>query len=47
MVFREFIEYMSQFLIEAIFHVISFIFSWVMNIQNKDPSRDEALYDIS
>jgi hypothetical protein len=33
-VFREFVEYTFQFLIEAVFHIISFILCWGMNIQN-------------
>jgi hypothetical protein len=33
MVFREFIEDTFQFLIEAVLHIISFIFCWGMNVQ--------------
>jgi hypothetical protein len=35
MVFSEFIEHMFKFLIEAV-HVINFILSWGINIQNND-----------
>jgi hypothetical protein len=35
MVFKEFIEYTFQFLVEAVLH-ISFIFCWGMNVQNND-----------
>jgi hypothetical protein len=36
MVFKELVEYTFQFLMEAIFHIISFILCWGMNIQNNN-----------
>jgi hypothetical protein len=36
MVFREFVEYIHQFLTEAVLHTINFIFCWAMNIQNNE-----------
>jgi hypothetical protein len=36
MVFREFIEYTFYLLVEAVLHIINFILSWGMNIQNND-----------
>jgi hypothetical protein len=36
MVFREFIKHTFQFLVEDVFHFISFIFCWSMNVQNND-----------
>jgi hypothetical protein len=34
MVFREFIKYTFQFLIDAVNHITNFILCWGMNIQN-------------
>jgi hypothetical protein len=31
-------EYTFQFLVEAVFHIISFILCWGMNVQNNDMS---------
>jgi hypothetical protein len=36
MVFWEFIKHTFQYLIEAVLHIISFIFCWSMNVQNND-----------
>jgi hypothetical protein len=36
MAFREFIEHMFQFLIEAVLHIINFMLCLGMNIQNND-----------
>jgi hypothetical protein len=46
MVFKEFIEYSLQFLIEAVFHIISFILCWGMNIQNNDMKPATAYHDM-
>jgi hypothetical protein len=35
-IFKEFIEYAFKFVIEAVFHIISFILCWGMNIQNNN-----------
>jgi hypothetical protein len=40
MVFREFIKHTFQFLVEAVLHIISFIFSWSMNVQNNYMTPD-------
>jgi hypothetical protein len=39
MVFGEFIEHTFQFLIEAILHIINFIFCWGMNVQSNDMTK--------
>jgi hypothetical protein len=44
MVLREFIEYTFQFLKEAVFHKISFILRWGMNIQNNDMTPATSQY---
>jgi hypothetical protein len=41
--FREFIEYTYQFLIEAVLHIINVILCCDMNVQNNDIS---IVYDI-
>jgi hypothetical protein len=48
MVFREFIKHTFQFLVEAVLHIISFIFCWSMNVQNNDmtPGPLSIMYDI-
>jgi hypothetical protein len=43
MVFREFIKHTFQFLVEAVLHIISFIFCWSMNVQNNDMTPDDIL----
>jgi hypothetical protein len=48
MVFREFIKYTYQFLIEAVLGVINVILSWGMNVQNNNitPAALSIMYDI-
>jgi hypothetical protein len=36
MIFREFIEHTVEFYIETVFHIITFILCWSMNVQNND-----------
>jgi hypothetical protein len=36
MVCREFIDHRFQFLIEIVFHIISFILCWGMDVQDDD-----------
>jgi hypothetical protein len=45
MVFQEFIKHRFQFLIEAVLHIISFIFCRSMNVQNNDMTLS-IMYDI-
>jgi hypothetical protein len=44
MVFGEFIEYTFQFLIEADFHIISFVHYWGMNVQNNNMKPATSQY---
>jgi hypothetical protein len=36
MIFMESIEHTTQFLAEAVLHIITVIFCWGMNVQNND-----------
>jgi hypothetical protein len=44
MVFWEFIKHTFQFLVEAVLHIISFIFCWTMSIQNYDITPATSQY---
>jgi hypothetical protein len=47
MVFMEFIKHTFQFLIEAVLHIIRFIFCWSMIVQNIDITPATAKYYVS
>jgi hypothetical protein len=43
-VFRKCIEYMFQFLVEAVFHVINFMLCWGMHVQNNTTPATSQYY---
>jgi hypothetical protein len=47
MVFKEFMEYMSQLLAKAYLHIIHFIVCWGINVQNNEITTATSWYSIT